>query len=99
MSGKDEDFAGEGGGSEPPRTPPCADKERFNKLKSLKQGTSATPLARQVEVLYLSYLEKQVDPSYSEDHPRRPTRLKRRSTPTVPTLPVRNWPTVKCVRF
>ena len=40
-----------------------ADTAQFAKLKELKQGKISDPLtSRQIEVLYLAYLEKQVDP-------------------------------------
>ena len=40
-----------------------ADHARFDRLKAIKSATLADPtLARQIDVLYLLYLEKQVDP-------------------------------------
>jgi peptidyl-dipeptidase A len=40
-----------------------SDRSRFEKLKSLREAKIENPiLARQIEVLYLSHLEKQVDP-------------------------------------
>ena len=40
-----------------------ADKPRFERLKALKEGTIADPaLRRQIDLLYLAYLRKQVDP-------------------------------------
>jgi peptidyl-dipeptidase A len=41
-----------------------ADSQRFARLKSLKESPPANPrLARQIAVLYLLYLDKQVDPA------------------------------------
>ena len=41
-----------------------ADKERFQRLKAAREGGVTDPLlARQIDVLYLMYLEKQVDPA------------------------------------
>ena len=40
-----------------------ADHARFDRLKAIKSAKLAEPtLARQIDVLYLLYLEKQVDP-------------------------------------
>lgn len=62
VSGKDEDFAAKEE-AQNRLDAALADKERFKTLKSLKEGKIGDPtLKRQVEVLYLSYLEKQVDP-------------------------------------
>ncbi len=41
-----------------------ADHERFAQLKNIKEGPVTDPLlARQIDVLYLMYQEKQVDPA------------------------------------
>ena len=43
--------------------PRSADHARFDRLKAIKATKLAEPaLARQIDVLYLLYLEKQVDP-------------------------------------
>ena len=63
ISGKDEDFAAR----RRPRTdstPPSPTGGRFAELKALKGSKLDDPvLARQIDVLYLTYLEKQVDPA------------------------------------
>src|SRR5262249_53759924 len=42
-----------------------SDRERFARLKALKGGSIRDPIvARQIAVLYLLYLEKQVDPEH-----------------------------------
>lgn len=44
-----------------------ADKDRFAELKAIRAGQLSDPLvARQIEVLYLEYLGKQVDPALLE---------------------------------
>jgi peptidyl-dipeptidase A len=62
VSGKDEDFkAKEEAQNRLDQT--LSEKERFAELKGIKEGNlSELLLARQIEVLYLIYLEKQVDP-------------------------------------
>jgi peptidyl-dipeptidase A len=63
ISGKDEDFAAKEE-AQNRLDAALAQRDRFAALKTIKDGrpTDAT-LARQVEVLYLAYLEKQVDPA------------------------------------
>jgi len=62
ISGKDEDFAAKEE-TQNRLDSALADAKRFEELKALKQGNIADPvLKRQVNVLYLMYLEKQVDP-------------------------------------
>src|SRR4051812_25077115 len=63
VSGKDEDFAAKEA-SQNRLDAALADRGRFDELKALKAGKLDDPLLdRQVEVLYLAYLEKQVDPA------------------------------------
>jgi peptidyl-dipeptidase A len=63
VSGKDEDFAAKEE-AQNRLDAALADKDRFAELKALKAATLDDPtLAREVEVLYLTYLEKQVDPA------------------------------------
>ena len=62
ISGKDEDFAAKEE-AQNRLDAALSDRRRFAELKAIKGAGIAEPgLARQVEVLYLSYLEKQVDP-------------------------------------
>lgn len=62
VTGKDEAFAAKEE-SQNRLDAALADKARFAELKSLKSEKLAdATLARQVDVLYLAYLEKQVDP-------------------------------------
>jgi peptidyl-dipeptidase A len=62
VSGKDEDFkAKEDAQNQLDQA--LADRARFAELKSIEAGSiKDTLLARQIKVLYLMYLEKQVDP-------------------------------------
>ncbi|GAC1474744.1 MAG: M2 family metallopeptidase [Isosphaeraceae bacterium] len=63
ISGKDEDFAAKEE-SQNRLDAALSDRQRFAELKAIKEGGVKEPiLAREVEVLYLSYLEKQLDPS------------------------------------
>src|SRR5258708_5985369 len=63
ISGKDEDFAAKEK-AQNKLDAALSDRQRFAELKAIKGGRVDEPvLARQVEVLYLAYLEKQVDPS------------------------------------
>ena len=63
VSGKDEDFAAKEE-AQNRLDAALADPRRFAELKALKGAKLDDPLlARQVEVLYLTYLEKQVDPA------------------------------------
>ncbi len=63
VSGKDADF----GAKEQAQNrldAALADRDRFDQLKKIKEGSvSDSLLARQVDVLYLLYQEKQVDPA------------------------------------
>lgn len=62
VTGKDDDFAAKEE-AQNRLDAALADHQRFSELKAIKQGHVADPvLKRQIEVLYLSYLEKQVDP-------------------------------------
>ena len=61
VSGKDEDFAAKEA-AQNRLDAALADPARFAALKSLKGAASDPTLAREVEVLTLQYLEKQVDP-------------------------------------
>src|SRR4051794_35251713 len=61
VTGKDEDFAAKEE-AQNRLDAALADRPRFGELKSLREGKIADPvLRRQIEVLYLGYLEKQVD--------------------------------------
>jgi peptidyl-dipeptidase A len=61
-SGKDEDFAAKVEALNA-YDAALADRERFAELKKLKESKLSDPLlARQIDVLYRIYLEKQVDP-------------------------------------
>ena len=63
ISGKDEDFTAK---EEAQNRLDAAltDRDRFAKLKALKDTSLDDPiLGRQIDVLYLTYLEKQVDPN------------------------------------
>ncbi len=63
VTGKDEDFEAKEA-SQNRLDAALADKERFAELKALKEAKLDDPLlARQAEVLYLAYLEKQLDPA------------------------------------
>src|SRR5512135_407563 len=63
ISGKDEDFAAKEE-AQNRLDAALADRERFAELKALKVEQINEPvLARQLDVLYLMYLEKQVDPA------------------------------------
>jgi peptidyl-dipeptidase A len=63
ISGKDEDFAAKEE-AQNRLDAALAQRDRFATLKPLKENPPADPiLAREVEVLYLTYLEKQVDPA------------------------------------
>src|SRR5206468_2326569 len=63
ISGKDEDFAAKEE-AQNRLDAALSDRARFAELKAIRGGRIDDPvLARQVEVLYLAYLEKQVDPS------------------------------------
>jgi peptidyl-dipeptidase A len=63
ISGKDEDFAAKEE-AQNRLDAALAQRDRFATLKTLKDGHPGDPiLAREIEVLYLSYLEKQVDPA------------------------------------
>ena len=63
ISGKDEDFAAKEE-SQNKLDAALSDHRRFAELKAIKGGRIDDPvLARQVEVLYLAYQEKQLDPS------------------------------------
>ncbi len=62
ISGKDQDFAAKEN-AENILNEALSDRDRFNELKRVKQGTIADPvLARQIDILYLQYLGKQVSP-------------------------------------
>ena len=62
ISGKDEDFQAKED-AQNKLDAALSDKSRFAELKSLKEATFEDRLIeRQIEVLYLQYLEKQVDP-------------------------------------
>jgi peptidyl-dipeptidase A len=61
-SGKDEDFAAKEQ-AENRLNAALADRDRFERLKKIQAGQIADPvLARLIQVLYLQYLEKQIDP-------------------------------------
>jgi peptidyl-dipeptidase A len=63
VSGKDEDFKIKEE-AQNKLDQALADKERFAELKALKENKLGDPLlAREIDVLYLQYLEKQVDPA------------------------------------
>ncbi len=63
ISGKDEDFAAKEE-TQNRLDAALADRARFAELKTLKNSELGTPIrTRQIDVLYLSYLEKQVDPA------------------------------------
>jgi peptidyl-dipeptidase A len=62
ISGKDEDFKTKEE-SQNKLDQALADRSRFTELKAIKAGALSDPLlARQIDVLYLTYLEKQVAP-------------------------------------
>jgi len=62
VSGKDEDFKAKEE-AQNKLDQALSNKERFAELKGVKEGKLSDPLlARQIEVLFLIYLEKQVDP-------------------------------------
>jgi peptidyl-dipeptidase A len=62
ITGRDEDFQAKEA-SQNRLDAALAHRERFARLKAIKEGTVRDPIvARQVAVLYLIYLEKQVDP-------------------------------------
>lgn len=62
VTGKDEDFAAKEQ-AENRLNEALADTQRFQELKSLKEANIQDPkLKRQLDLLYLRYLEKQVDP-------------------------------------
>ncbi|WP_406696023.1 M2 family metallopeptidase [Singulisphaera sp. Ch08] len=62
VTGKDEDFAAKEE-AQNRLDAALADRQRFSELKAIKESPVSDPaLKRQIEVLYLSYLEKQVDP-------------------------------------
>jgi peptidyl-dipeptidase A len=62
ISGKDEDFQAKED-AQNRLDAALADRAKFARLKALKEAKLADPvLARQIDVLYLTYLEKQVDP-------------------------------------
>src|SRR4029453_6704280 len=61
--GKDEDFATKEQ-AENKLNETLANPQQFDRLKKIHSGTIADKvLAREIEVLYLQYLEKQVDPA------------------------------------
>ncbi|MBI3836994.1 MAG: M2 family metallopeptidase [Planctomycetia bacterium] len=61
-SGKDEDFAAKVE-AQNRYDQALADRDRFASLKAIRQGKVKDPiLSRQIDVLYRTYLEKQVDP-------------------------------------
>ena len=62
VTGKDEDFKAKEE-AQNKLDQALAGKQQFAELKAIKKGKLSDPLmARQIEVLYLMYLEKQVDP-------------------------------------
>jgi len=62
VSGRDEDFKAKED-AQNRLDAALADHSRFERLKAIKAATPGDPqLARQIDVLYLQYLEKQVDP-------------------------------------
>jgi peptidyl-dipeptidase A len=62
VSGQDEDFRAKET-AQNRLDEALADRERFARLKAIRDGQPADPLVkRQIDVLYLAYLEKQVDP-------------------------------------
>ena len=62
VSGRDEDFQAKEA-SQNRLDAALADRKRFERLKAIKESPIQDPIvARQVAVLYLIYLEKQVDP-------------------------------------
>ena len=62
VSGRDEDFKSKEE-TQNRLDAALSDHARFDKLKAIKSAKLAEPtLARQIDVLYLIYLEKQVDP-------------------------------------
>jgi peptidyl-dipeptidase A len=62
ISGKDEDFAKKGE-AERKLNALLSNPEAFARLKAIRAATIADPLlARQIQVLYLQYLPKQIDP-------------------------------------
>lgn len=62
VSGKDEDFKAKEE-AQNKLDAVLSDKARFAELKDIKEGKISEPLLRrQIDVLYLGYLEKQVDP-------------------------------------
>ena len=63
VSGKDADFAAKEQ-AQNRLDAALADRDRFAQLKKIKEGSVSDPLlARQVDVLFLLYQEKQVDPA------------------------------------
>ena len=63
VTGKDEDFAAKEE-AQNRLDAALSDKARFAVLKALKEAKPADPVvAREIDVLYLTYLEKQVDPA------------------------------------
>jgi peptidyl-dipeptidase A len=66
ISGNDEDFAAKEA-AQNRLDAALADRERFAALKAIRDAKPAdAQLARQIDVLYLAYLEKQVDPKLLE---------------------------------
>lgn len=62
ISGKDEDFKAKEE-AQNKLDQMLANRERFAELKKIKEAKPSDPmLSRQIDVLYLAYLEKQVDP-------------------------------------
>src|SRR5262245_37674783 len=63
ITGKDEDFAAKEA-AENKINEALSDKQQFQRLKQLQAGKIADPvLARTIELLYLQYIDKQVDPA------------------------------------
>ncbi len=68
VTGRDEDFQAKEE-SQNRLDAALSNRERFARLKAIKESPIRDPIvARQIAVLYLIYLEKQVDPELLRDH-------------------------------
>ena len=80
VTGKDEDFAAKEA-AENRLNEALANPEPFARLKKIHEGKiDDKVLAREIDVLYLQYLEKQVDPALMKRMTAKATRSKRHST-------------------